>query len=129
MSFGHPYSNKKRNITFNFNLMKCGIGAEVENDILVKDVPFLIFTSSLKSVCMLDDICFISSLEDFNTPFLFKDIEVNPAIFGMRVFRENRQTLQLIVEAAIQFVLEGRFWNTLVVARLESGWAEPFDSV
>jgi hypothetical protein len=71
--------------------------AEVEDDKVVHDAPFLISPSLFESSGVHCDLASISTLQQLDAPLFICDVEVDTAIFGVGLVRENRKTVQLKV--------------------------------
>jgi hypothetical protein len=71
--------------TLNLEVSKLRFGTEVEDSIIVKDVPCSVSASWSESSRMLHDLCLASGLKDFDTPFSVENIEVDPSTRRMGV--------------------------------------------
>lgn len=76
--------------TLNLEVSKLSSGTEVEDDVIVKDVPCAVFTSWSKPSRMLHNLCLASRLKNFDTPFLVENIEVDSTTRRMGVLGQDR---------------------------------------
>ena len=87
-------------LTFDFQISNIRFRTEVENDVILKNIPHAVLAVSSKSSYVLRDIPLTSTVKYFDTPFLIEYIKVDSSVPGVRIFRKNRQVSKLAAKTA-----------------------------